>query len=254
MTTALENAKNLYMIGIRDGKPEEAVNAFTGDRYTQHSTGVADGREGFIAFFKPFLERNPVRDIRVVRGWQDGKYVFLQAYQSLNEGEYEYVTTDFFDSDEEGKIVEHWDVIAEFGGANPAGHTAVDGATEITELEHTDANKALVRRMLESCFFDGRDGSTLAEFVSKDCVLHGAGMSDGLAGFSTIAAAPRELNYQAIVLCVGQGNFVATLCKATRKGEPIVQVDVFRVHRGKIVEHWENAEPVPENDVNSGKF
>ncbi|MEM7606559.1 MAG: nuclear transport factor 2 family protein, partial [Myxococcota bacterium] len=108
MTTALENAKNLYMIGIRDGKPEEAVNAFTGDRYTQHSTGVADGREGFIAFFKPFLERNPVRDIRVVRGWQDGKYVFLQAYQSLNEGEYEYVTTDFFDSDEEGKIVEHW--------------------------------------------------------------------------------------------------------------------------------------------------
>ena len=112
MGTAKENAIALYMEGIRDGHPREAVAKYTGARYTQHSTGVADGAEGFVAFFEPFIARNPGRDIRVVRALQDGRYVFLQAYQNINDGEAEWITTDFFDSDENGKIVEHWDVIA----------------------------------------------------------------------------------------------------------------------------------------------
>ncbi|MEL6852810.1 MAG: hypothetical protein AAFP92_30145 [Bacteroidota bacterium] len=38
----LQNAKNLYLEGIRDGNAREAVYKYTGDRYTQHSTGVKD--------------------------------------------------------------------------------------------------------------------------------------------------------------------------------------------------------------------
>jgi predicted SnoaL-like aldol condensation-catalyzing enzyme len=52
MSQRLENARNLYMEGIRDGKPREAVTKYTGDRYTQHSTGVKDGVEGFVEFFE----------------------------------------------------------------------------------------------------------------------------------------------------------------------------------------------------------
>jgi predicted SnoaL-like aldol condensation-catalyzing enzyme len=66
----------------------------------------------------------------------------------------------------------------------------------------------------------------------------------------------RSLWYHEIVLLVGQGNFVATLCRATRDDAEYAQVDVFRVQDGLIVEHWDNAEPVPppEQSVNSGKF
>ena len=32
------------------------------------------------------------------------------------------------------------------------------------------------------------------------------------------------------------------------------QADVFRLDGGMIVEHWDNSEPVPDHDVNSGKF
>ena len=55
---------------------------------------------------------------------------------------------------------------------------------------------------------------------------------------------------------VGQGNFVATLCEAFWEGKPFAQVDLFRIEDGRIVEHWDNAEPVPPEDqwVNSGKF
>jgi predicted SnoaL-like aldol condensation-catalyzing enzyme len=98
MSQKLANATALYMEGIRDGHARQAVEAYTGDRYTQHSTGVRDGVEGFVEFFEPFVERNPVRDIRVIRSIVDGRYVFLHAFQSLNDGEAEWVTTDFFGS------------------------------------------------------------------------------------------------------------------------------------------------------------
>ena len=55
MSQKLENAKGLYLEGIRDGNVREAVTKYTGDRYTQHSTGVADGVEGFVTFFEPFI-------------------------------------------------------------------------------------------------------------------------------------------------------------------------------------------------------
>lgn len=107
MGKRLENAKNLYMEGIRDGNPVEAIHKYTGDRYTQHSTPVKDGREGFIEFFNDFIERNPVREIEIIRGFEDGRYVFVHAIQNLNRGQYRYITADIFDTDEQGKIVEH---------------------------------------------------------------------------------------------------------------------------------------------------
>ena len=79
MTAKLDNVRALYMDGIRDGNARAAVEKYTGDRYTQHSTGVRDGVEGFVAFFEPFLERNPVRDIQIVRAIEDGAYVFVHA-------------------------------------------------------------------------------------------------------------------------------------------------------------------------------
>ena len=96
MGKKLENAKALYYEGIRDGNVREAVTKYTGERYTQHSTGVRDGIEGLVEFFEPFIKRNPSRDIQIVRGLEDGKYVFIHAYQNINNGEAEWVTTDFF--------------------------------------------------------------------------------------------------------------------------------------------------------------
>ena len=49
-TIRISNAKGLYLEGIRDGNMVEALDKYTGERYTQHSTGVRDGKDGFIEF------------------------------------------------------------------------------------------------------------------------------------------------------------------------------------------------------------
>ncbi|MBX2822955.1 MAG: nuclear transport factor 2 family protein [Rhodothermaceae bacterium] len=257
MSQKLENAKNLYLEGIRDGNAREAVTKYTGARYTQHSTGVRDGVEGFVEFFEPFIKRNPNRDIQIVRGFEDGQYVFVHAYQSLNDGEAEWVTTDFFDTDENDKIIEHWDVIAAYSSKTPSGHTSTDGATEVTDLHKTAENKELVRNLIRDVLMNEAP-ERIDEYISADqYIQHNAEVPDGLEHFKALALAEdRPLMYQEIVLLVGKGNFVATLSKATWEGAPLAQVDIFRIENGKVVEHWDNAEPVPPKEewANSGKF
>jgi len=96
MNQKLQNAKALYLEGIRDGKVREAVTKYTGDRYTQHSAGVADGVQGFVEFFERFIKRNHSRDIQIIRTIEDGQFVFVHAYQNINNGEAYWVTADFF--------------------------------------------------------------------------------------------------------------------------------------------------------------
>lgn len=257
MGQKLENAKSLYLEGIRDGHPREAVTKYTGDRYTQHSTGVGDGVEGFVEFFEPFIKRNPKRDIQVIRGLEDGQYVFLHVYQSLNDGESKWVTTDFFDTDENDKIIEHWDVIAAYAEKTPSGHTNVDGPTEITDLDKTEENKELVRNLIRDVLI-GENPNNIDNYISSETYIqHNSEVPDGLEHFKQLVLAEdRALVYQEIVLLVGQGNFVATLCKATWEGEQYAQVDIFRIEDGLVVEHWDNAEVVPPKEewANSGKF
>ena len=260
MSKKLANAKALYLEGIRDGNAREAVTKYTGERYTQHSTGVRDGVEGFVEFFEPFIKRNPSRDIQIVRGLEDGQYVFIHAYQNINNGEAQWVTTDFFDTDEHDKILEHWDVIAPFCDATPSGHTSTDGPTEVTDLDKTEENKELVRNLLKDALMEGGNPANIPNYISGEkYIQHNRDVADGLDHFLALATQPNPpLKYQELVLLVGQGNFVATLCKANwndgKTNQDYAQVDVFRIENGLIVEHWDNVEPVPDNDVNGGKF
>ena len=260
MSRKLKAAMNLYLEGIRDGHYVEAVTKYTGDRYTQHSTGVKDGKEGFIEFFGPFIERNPSRDIQIVRKLEDGQHVFLQAYQNINNGEAKWVTTDFFDTDGDDRIIEHWDVIAAYCDETVSGHTSVDGPTEVKDLDKTDENKALVKNLIKDAFMPGGNPGNLEKYVSKECYIqHSKDIEDGFDAFVRWAHAPdKHLTYQEIFLMVGQGNFVATLSRATWSEndavQDICQVDLFRIEDGLVVEHWDNSEPIPEEQVNGGKF
>ena len=92
---------------------------------------------------------------------------------------------------------------------------------------------------------------------SETYIQHNTEVPDGLEYFKPLALAKdKPLIYDEIVLLVGQGNFVATLCKASWEGQPLAQVDIFRIENGLIVEHWDNSEPVPPEEAwaNSGKF
>ncbi len=256
----LANARRLYLEGIRDGDVRRAVETYTGDRYTQHSTGVRDGVEGFVEFFEPFVVRNPKRDIELVRSFVDGRFVFVQAAQNINDGEARWVTTDLFDTDGNGKIIEHWDVIHALGGTNPGGHTQVDGSVEITDLHLTEVNKEVVWRLLTEAFAESPT-APMDEFISDQVYInHNPDAPDGLAALIEMDRSAREqgqaLYYEHVHRVIGQGNFVVSFAHQIWNDISYAAFDIFRLENGLIVEHWDNVEVVPDPAtlVNSGKF
>lgn len=254
MGTRLDNAKSLYLEAIRDGNYADAINRYAGQRYTQHSTPVKDGRSGFIEFFADFVKRNPVRDIQIVRAFEDGPYVFLHVLQNLNNGEWKYVTADIFDTDDDAKLIEHWDIIEQMQDETVSGRSQLDGPTQPQELEKTQENKELVGRYIRDVLVS-EDFDHLAEFVAPRLVQHSPRLGDGLGAFRAHAAAT-SLRYIEAHRIVGCGNFVAALVECEEGGTRNAVIDLFRVEDGRIAEHWDVTEPITPRDtwVNSGKF
>jgi len=255
MSAGLDNVHKIYLEGIAGGNAREAVQKYTGHRYTQHSTGVADGAEGFLAFFEPFLERNPKRDIKIVRSFEDGPWVFCSAYQSLNDGEAQWVTMDMFYTDSNGLILEHWDTIAPFVAETKSGQDMVGGASEIDANADRSVSKSLVREFTKQVMQEG-DHDKLKNFIADDFVQHAPTIGSGRDGLGQWLASDEAGDYEMLFNLFGQGDFVVTYGKRHAQGKDIAVFDVYRVNDGKIVEHWQNAEEISprENWGNSGKF
>ncbi len=241
-----DNVVGFYLRALRDGEPQDAVADYVGDRYVQHSSDIVSGPEGFIEFVHQFVERNPVRYIRAVRTIEDGRYVFLQAFQSLNHGQNRWVTTDFFDTDANDRIIEQWHLVAPYADDTHSGRNSIDGPAGIIELDRTDENKALVREMMTQILIPGGDPRRVDEFLSDVCIEHDPEVANGPSSLRELMITEQmPETYDEITLLVGQGNFVATLCKARRGSTPVAKVDLFRLEIGRVVEHWGNAEVVP---------
>lgn len=256
MSQKLENAKNLYLEGIRDGNIE-VVKKYSGNRYTQHSTGVKDGVDGFMEFFKGFLERTSERDIRIIRAIEDGNYVFLHVFQDIDNGTAQWVTTDMFDTEKNDKIVEHWDVISAYVAPvkTASGNDMVLGDFEITDLDKTEENKALIRSFITEVF-QNKKHHLLDQFVSKDTYIqHNPQVPNGYEAIEGFLKA-QEFNYDFVFHVMGQGNYVVSYSQATYQGNKLAVFDIFRIENGKIVEHWDNMETIyPHSEwANTGKF
>ena len=100
----------------------EAARKHFGARYTQHNPAVADGPEGFAAFLQFLREKLPSSRSEIKRVFADGDYVILQVHAVLGTGERDLAIVDIFKL-ENGKIVEHWDVMQPIpeNAANPNG-------------------------------------------------------------------------------------------------------------------------------------
>ncbi|WP_424987379.1 nuclear transport factor 2 family protein [Microbulbifer sp. S227A] len=255
MGKGLDNVRRLYLEGIAGGNARQAVLDYTGHRYTQHSTGVGDGAEGFLAFFEPFVARNPKRDIEIRRIFQDGPWVFCSAYQSLNDGAAEWVTMDLFHTDETGLILEHWDTIAPYVAETRSGHDMAGGTRTVDTAADSEANKVLVREYTKQVL-QQRQLDKLPDYVAKDLIQHAPSPADGRDGLVEWLASDEAGDFEFLFKLVGQGDFVATYAKRHANGKDLAVFDVYRVADGKIVEQWTNAETIGPRETwgNSGKF
>jgi predicted SnoaL-like aldol condensation-catalyzing enzyme len=87
-----------------------AASQFIGPRYTQHNPNAADGSEGFKRFIEFLREKFPNAHSEIKKVFADGDYVILHVHAMREPGTRGNAIIDIFKL-ENGKIVEHWDVV-----------------------------------------------------------------------------------------------------------------------------------------------
>jgi len=93
-----------------NGDPEKAVADHFGDRYIQHNPQAADGPEAFIGFVRWLRGRYPNLTLDIKRVLAEGDMVVTHSQLILEPGTPGQALADYFRL-ENGKVVEHWDVI-----------------------------------------------------------------------------------------------------------------------------------------------
>ncbi len=85
---------------------------YLGSNYRQHNPQAGDGAEAFIAFVHYFTKAFPNFRIDVKRMVAEGDLVFMHSHLVREPGDRGSAVVDIFRL-EDGKIVEHWDVVQE---------------------------------------------------------------------------------------------------------------------------------------------
>ncbi|MDA0384139.1 hypothetical protein [Vibrio owensii] len=249
--------KAVSVISSIETGDQNAISYINPNKYIQHNLAVADGLAGFGEVMKMLPEGSA--KAKVIRTIQDGEYVALHT-------EYDFFGPkagfDIFRF-EDGLIVEHWDNLQDVAKPNPSGRTQFDGATEITDVNKTDENKAIVSDFVQTILMNG-GMSQISKFIGEkdsDYIQHNVAVADGLSGLGValkqLAEAGMPMVYSKNHLIIGEGNFVLSVSEGQFMSQHVAFYDLFRVDNGKIVEHWDTIEAIPPKSEwknGNGKF
>ncbi|MBY0554966.1 hypothetical protein K2P97_10590 [bacterium] len=242
----------LKSIETGDSKPVSYINP---KKYIQHNLSAEDGLEGFGKLMSQLPKGSAKAN--TVRVFADGDYVFTHSEYNFFGPKVGFDILRF----ENGKIVEHWDNLAEKTPPNPSGRTQLDGETEVKDKHKTADNKKLVSEFVATVLVKQQYDKTSNYIEANNYQQHNSQIGDNLSGLQAalgaLAKQGIKMEYDKVHKVLGEGNFVLVVSEGKFASKPTAYYDLFRVENGKIVEHWDILETIPPKDQwknQNGKF
>ncbi|WP_438768325.1 nuclear transport factor 2 family protein [Kushneria sp. TE3] len=100
---------DFYNQFFNEHETEKSGEVLAGD-YIQHNPEVPDGKAPFVDYFSGYFKENPDYKSEIMRSAADGDLVWLHVHSTNGDEDQGEAVVDIFRVDD-GKIVEHWDVI-----------------------------------------------------------------------------------------------------------------------------------------------
>ncbi len=101
-----------FDLAFNQKRLDEAFDRCVGPTYRQHNPEVADGRDGLAAFVRQLTTDFPDFTVSIQRVIAEGDLVAAHVFAKRTSDDRGAVSMDMFRL-EDGKLVEHWDVIQE---------------------------------------------------------------------------------------------------------------------------------------------
>lgn len=136
-----------------------------------------------------------------------------------------------------------------------SGDVIVKANGETRNLSQEERNRRLVLDFYDRVF-NKHDLVEAPKIIGDDFIQHNPGVPDGRQGFIDRLKPIFEKSPQRgsrFIRSAAQGDLVWVHVHSTEypgdRGRAIM--DIFRVKNGKIVEHWDVVQPIPENPKNN---
>ncbi len=239
-----------FLSGIETGSAM-AASVVDETTYIQHNPQTREGGPGIAELFARIAKTDP--KVTFLRVFEDGDYAFAHIIYDFADVKIAFELFRF----ENGKAVEHWDNLQPVAGPNASGRSMTDGATAITALDQTEANRARAREFAQTVLVGGQT-ARIAEFTTAELIQHAPDIADGAAALMSAVSGDAPLRrYHRLHRVFAEGNFTLCQCEGARLGVHAGIYDLCRWDAGRIVEHWSTVEPIPPRDLwknDNGKF
>lgn len=276
--TAITDYANLLMVA---GLPDEAFRRYFGRDLIQHDPWIGDGNGGDQAFLEERREADPEQYdateqyVNVVHNiLADGDLVAIKSHVFTSAEDQGRIFVDIWRV-ENGQFVEHWDVIqpidaervssgtvacgvgSTYAEAAMAGNTVLQPACGAPDASSDSAaNRRIVRDYMELGQQPGMLIEAINTYVADDFTQHSARIPQGRQGLidymmPRLAARVADNRTSVFERVVADGDLVLVHRRVTSDSDPrgIAYIDLFRVRAGRITDHWDVVQQIPEFSV-----
>ncbi|KGJ94047.1 nuclear transport factor 2 family protein [Colwellia psychrerythraea] len=240
--------------GIETGDPNAAL-VVNENKYIQHNPHTREGNIGLAELFKQIAKTGP--QVNMIRVFEDKDFVFAHMEYNFSTLKVAFEVFRF----EDGFAVEHWDNMQPMQQINASGRSMLDGSVDVKEHHLTEFNRERVLCFVTD-ILKARKLELLTDYVChENLIQHSPLFADGIAALrlalSNKSKKDYTITYAKVHRILAEGNFVLSVSEGQFDGQHSSFYDLFRLAKGKIVEHWDTIEAIPPRNEwknQNGKF